>query len=138
MEDPESKKKSCHRSAALVAALALVPGLVGCPPRQAREAAAGKKLHLQQVQVDANANADPDPVKVKKKLEIVVWESPAGSQLEIQFTQNPFPRPVVCPGNNFCASLLPPEGVEQSYKYSVTVTTGGSSKTSDPKLEVVP
>jgi hypothetical protein len=137
MEDPKAKGKSFHRSVAPAALLALAFAFVGCAQRQGSGMSHGPKLHIQQVSIDGLGQASPDPVKVKKKVEIVVWESPEGTKLQITFADNPFPQPVICPGGNFCASLLPPEGVEKSYDYTATVTTATASNASDPKLEVV-
>ncbi len=137
MEDPRAKEVFFRRIVAPAGLLALAFALVGCSQQRGSGMSHGPKLHIQQVSIDSAGQASPDPVRVKKKVEIVVWESPEGTKLQITFTENPFPQPVICPGGNFCASLLPPEGVEKSYDYTATVSTATGSSASDPKLEVV-
>ena len=141
MEDFESRRNSCRRSSVLVPILALALGLTGCPrPTNTHPMLPGcYQGQVKLVCIDAQGNADPDPVKVKKKTEIVVWMAPEGSHLVITFPQNPFPQPVSCPGDRYCASLLPPgdDAAEKLYDYTATVTIAETTKTSDPQLEVV-
>jgi len=138
MGDVESEGNS-YRRRILIPVLALALASAGCPKTQPTTVPdSACKVKVKRVCIDDQGNADPDPVKVKKKVEIVVWIAPEGMNLQISFPENPFPQPVICPGANFCASLLPPAGVEKTYSYTATVTTAAASKTSDPRLEVVP
>ena len=138
MKDVESRRNFC-RPWILIPVLGLALGSAGCPktppPVMADSAC---KVKVKVVCIDDQKNANPDPVKVKKKEEIVVWVGPKDSVLQITFTNNPFPTPVSCPGGNFCASLLPPNGAEQDYPYTVSLTLAGTTTSSDPHLVVVP
>jgi hypothetical protein len=138
MEDVESVRNS-RRSLVLVPILALVLAAAGCQKTSADGPLDSScKVKVKVVCIDEDGNADPDTVKVKKKEEIVVWIAPKGKKLGINFSVNPFPQPVSCPGGNFCASLFPPEGAETDYPYTTSVATATAVKTADPHLVVVP
>ena len=137
MGDVESHGSFCRRRVLIpVLAVALGVASAGCakPPQATPSAEADCKLMVKRVCIDEQGNADPDPVKVKKKQEIVVWIAPEGTVLDIQFAENPFPQPVICAGDRFCASLLPPAGEEKSYEYTAKVTRAAVTKSSDPRL----
>jgi len=138
MEDVESGGNS-RRRRILVPVLALALASVGCPKTQPMsEPDASCKVHVKRVCIAADGSADPELVQVKKKAEIVVWIAPEGTKLQIDFPTNPFPQPILCPGDRFCASLLPPNGAYNIYNYTATVTTLAATRVSDPRLQVVP
>jgi hypothetical protein len=143
--DSQSQERPRNLRPTLVAVLAL--SLVGCPKPSGsggttspEDPFAGVKEQILRVAIDTEQAAHPDPVKVKKKVEIVVWVAPEGTKLKIDFPENPFPQPVICPGGRFCASLLPPTetAAEKTYSYTASLQTSSGTTTVDPKLEVVP
>ena len=95
---------------------------------------------VQVVAVLSDGTTIPELVKARKNVQIVLWVADADSLL-VSFdpNDNPFPTPSIPCQGRFCGLLIPPNGnYNHSYKYSVTVTTGQSTKKVDPHLEVVP
>lgn len=98
------------------------------------------KCDVQIVAVLFDGTTIPPLVKVRKNVQIVLWVADADSLL-VTFdpADNPFPQPKIPCEGRFCGLLTPPNGsYDHSYKYSVTVTTGQTTKKVDPHLEVVP
>jgi tetratricopeptide (TPR) repeat protein len=132
-----------HRNVWGFVSCLLVLALAGCarkgsPSPPGTSACDALKGHVKVVCIDQNGAADPDTIKVKQNVEIVMWVAPEGMDLNIAFTaDNPFaPDTVPCKGR-FCGLLMPPTGVVKGYPYTATVKSLGSTKTSDPQLEVV-
>ncbi|MFN2387976.1 MAG: hypothetical protein ABR576_17120 [Thermoanaerobaculia bacterium] len=75
-------------------------------------------------------------VKVKKNQQIIVWSSDA-TNLKIEWKKaDPFPYPVRCDGDQFCA-VLAPSRTPGSYPYTIKGTCGGAAAEKDPRVEVI-
>ena len=75
-------------------------------------------------------------VKVKKDKHIIVWTSDA-KNLKIEWkATDPFPYPVRCDGDRFCAVLAPSTN-PGTYPYTIKGTCNGAAAVKDPQVEVI-
>jgi hypothetical protein len=94
-------------------------------------AAGGKQVAV--VVVDSEGHVYPKTVIVRQNVHAILWYA-AADKLDI-----PFPIGVVqgtCAGP-VCMAAVPPAGTG-AWEYNGTVTKGATTKSLDPRLEVVP